>query len=74
LNEIKRVLDHKKSNIDLAKDTISNFLQDKNWNYIELRDSDTFSSDLTNSKNITILAVYQMGTTRLLDNMQVEVQ
>ena len=74
LNEIKEIIDHKKSKIEVAKGLIQNFLKDKNWNYIEIRDSETFSSDLTNSKNITILAVYQMGTTRLLDNMQVEVQ
>jgi pantoate--beta-alanine ligase len=74
LNQIKSVLGHKKSQINAAHELIKTFLQDKNWNYIEMRDSETFSTDLTHSKNITILAVYQMGTTRLLDNMQVEVQ
>lgn len=53
---------------------IKNALTDPQWNYLELRDTETFSQDITNAKNITILAVYQMGSTRLLDNMQVEVK
>ena len=48
-------------------------LKDKNWNYLEIRDADTLSTDLTNSKEVTILAVYQLGTTRLLDNLQVTI-
>lgn len=74
LNDIRKIISHKKSQLNEAKKLINNFLQDKNWNYLEIRDSENFSTDLTNSNNITILAVYQMGSTRLLDNMQVEVQ
>lgn len=57
-----------------AKTFVDKTLQDKNWDYLEMRDAETFSPDLTHSKTITILAVYRMGTTRLLDNMQVEVK
>lgn len=63
-----------KTDLEKAKDYIHQVTKDPNWNYLELRDSETFSPDITKSKNISILAVYQMGTTRLLDNMQVEVQ
>jgi pantoate--beta-alanine ligase len=74
LNKINDILKNKKTNLPEAKTYISDVLKDKNWNYLELRDSDSFSEDVSNSKNISILAVYQMGTTRLLDNMQVEIQ
>ncbi len=74
LTKIKEIIGDKKMNLPKAKLFIENIIRDPNWNYLELRDSETFSEDLTSSTNITILAVYQMGTTRLLDNMQVEVQ
>jgi len=74
LSTIKEMIGHKRVNITKAKNFISETLKDSNWNYLEMRDSETFSEDINHSKNITILAVYQMGTTRLLDNMQVEVQ
>jgi pantoate--beta-alanine ligase len=74
LNILKIIINNKRSQIPEAQNYISTMLKDKNWNYLEIRDSETFSADVTNSNNITILAVYKKGTTRLLDNMQVEVQ
>lgn len=71
---LKEISKFVKTDITKAKDYIQQVTKDPNWNYLELRDSETFSPDITKSKNISILAVYQMGTTRLLDNMQVEVQ
>ncbi|HXH32469.1 MAG TPA: pantoate--beta-alanine ligase [Bacteriovoracaceae bacterium] len=57
-----------------ARLLIETALQDKNWNYLELRDSSSFESDVSRSKNITLLGVYQLGATRLLDNVQVEIE
>ena len=74
LSTLKNMINQKRVNIPKAKSFISEALKDPQWNYLEIRDSETFSEDISHSKNITILAVYQMGTTRLLDNMQVEVQ
>jgi pantoate--beta-alanine ligase len=74
LNRIKEIIGNKRTKIPEAQEYIKQALNDKNWNYLEIRDSETFSTNLLNSHNISILAVYQMGTTRLLDNMQVEVQ
>jgi pantoate--beta-alanine ligase len=74
LKKIAEILDSKKSNIIKAKDFIQQTLQDKNWNYLELRDSENLSQNIDHSKNISILAVYQLGSTRLLDNMQVEIK
>lgn len=74
LNEIKNIINHKKENIDKAMSYITKALRDPNWNYLEIRDTDSFSENLAQSKNITILGVYQFGSTRLLDNMQVEVK
>lgn len=69
LNEIKKLL----ISGTKPQEYIREALKDPNWNYLEIRDTETFSKDIDHSKNLTILAVYQMGTTRLLDNMQVEV-
>ena len=74
LSTLKDMINQKRVNIPKAKSFITEALKDPQWNYLEIRDSETFSDDISHSKNITILAVYQMGTTRLLDNMQVEVQ
>lgn len=74
LSTLKDMINQKRVNIPKAKSFITEALKDPQWNYLEIRDSETFSEDISHSKNITILAVYQMGTTRLLDNMQVEVQ
>lgn len=74
LNKIKEIIKNKKANLPEAKKFITETLKDQNWNYLELRDSETFSEKTADSKNISILAVYQMGATRLLDNMQVEIQ
>jgi pantoate--beta-alanine ligase len=72
LNEVKKILSGNKKNIPQALDFIQQEVKDPNWNYLELRDSENFSANINQSTNITILAVYQLGSTRLLDNMQVE--
>lgn len=74
LKKILSVLDGKKANIPRAQALISNLLQDSNWNYLEMRDAETLSANVDHSKTITLLAVYQYGTTRLLDNMQMEIK
>jgi pantoate--beta-alanine ligase len=68
LKEVEKKL---KSGLPETKSFIAEALKDPNWDYLELRDAETFSPDLSQSKNITVLAVYRMGTTRLLDNIQV---
>lgn len=70
LNTIKSVINGQHSNIHAARKFIEETVQDKNWNYLELRDSESLDADISKSRNISILAVYQLGTTRLLDNMQ----
>jgi len=74
LSELKEILKNQKSEIPKVQKKIDEKLQDKDWDYLEMRDSETFSRELSKSKNISFLAVYRMGTTRLLDNMQVEVE
>jgi pantoate--beta-alanine ligase len=73
LLKLKKLIDGKKENLEMAHQEVEQNLKDKNWNYLEIRDADTLSTDLTNSKEVTILAVYQLGTTRLLDNLQVKI-
>ena len=58
----------------MAKKEINTILLDAKWNYLEMRDAETMSEDLTKSSRITLVAVYQLGSTRLLDNLQLEVK
>lgn len=74
LKQIVTVIDGKRQNISAAQKKISEICQDPRWNYIELRDAETLSEDTTHSKSLTLLGVFQLGSTRLLDNIQVEIQ
>jgi pantoate--beta-alanine ligase len=72
LQMVSQILGGKKANLTLAQLKIQEVLQDKRWNYLELRDAQTLSAELEHSTSITLLGVYQLGTTRLLDNLQQE--
>lgn len=74
LNKILQLVNGKKSNLPEAKKEINKILENKNWNYLEMRDAETMSEDLTHSTKITLVAVYQLGATRLLDNVQLEIK
>jgi pantoate--beta-alanine ligase len=74
LNEIKGIIDGKKENIQKAKEFINKKLQNPQWDYLTIRDYLTLEEDLSHSNKLTILAVYRMGRTRLLDNIQVEIK
>lgn len=74
LKKIAQLIDGKRANLAIAKREIDLLLLDKKWNYLEMRDAEDLSSNLTHSKKITLLGVYQLRTTRLLDNMQLEIE
>jgi pantoate--beta-alanine ligase len=74
LKRIGSLIDNKRVNLDRAKKEIEIILKDTKWNYIEMRDAESLSEDVSKSKSLTLLGVYQLGTTRLLDNMQMEIQ
>ncbi|MFY7994595.1 MAG: pantoate--beta-alanine ligase [Bacteriovoracaceae bacterium] len=74
LTEIKTIINSQKSNLKLAQDYISQKLQDKNWDYLTIRETETLSENLEGHRSLVLLAVYRQGSTRLLDNMQVELQ
>lgn len=74
LRVILTLINGERKNLPLAQKKIEDLLKDKNWNYLEIRDSLTLESNISHSKEITILGVYQLGTTRLLDNMQMELK
>lgn len=73
LKEIMSIIDYKKSNLNKAQLRIKEVLKDNRWNYLELRDAQSLSPDIKNSHRITLLGVFQLRTTRLLDNMQMEI-
>lgn len=74
LKKIASLIENKKSHLPVARREIDITLMNKNWNYLEMRDAETLSEDLTHSRKVTLLGVYQLGSTRLLDNIQVEIE
>ena len=74
LKKVAGLIEGKRTNLRKAKREIDILLLDSKWNYLEMRDAENLSDDLTKSKSITLLGVYQIGTTRLLDNLQLEIQ
>lgn len=46
---------------------------DTHWNYLEIRNKD-LTLDLKDSNELVILGNYQLGSTRLLDNLEVEIK
>jgi len=74
LQELQKIINGHSKNIEKANAYINDVTKDTNWNYLELRDATTFSKDISHSNHITILAVYQFGKTRLLDNIQLEIE
>lgn len=73
LREVSELLQRSRKQLPAVQQFIGEKLKDKNWNYLELRDAETLSLDLTHSQRLILLGVYQLGTTRLLDNLQLEI-
>lgn len=74
LHQIRDLLSAKRENLSKVQDFIAEATKDSRWNYLELRDSESLSSDLSASSSVTVLGVFQLGATRLLDNMQMELK
>lgn len=74
LQKIQQLISGKKINLPKAKREIDILLLDPKWNYLEIRDAETLSNDLTHAKKITLLGLYQIKSTRLLDNHQMEIE
>jgi pantoate--beta-alanine ligase len=69
LKKISSILNNSLQNTPKAIEFINETLRDSGWNYLEIRDCETLSNDLTYSKRIVLLGVYQINATRLLDNL-----
>jgi pantoate--beta-alanine ligase len=74
LNTLKKLIDGKRENLSKTKNFIKETLTDKRWNYLEIRDAESLSSETSQSQNLTLLGVFQLRHTRLLDNMQVNLE
>ena len=74
LHQAKDILQGSRTNIPKVQAFLSDVIKDPRWNYLELKDSETLSEDVSRSTSVTLLGVFQLGTTRLLDNMQLELQ
>jgi pantoate--beta-alanine ligase len=74
LFKIKEMLGGKRSELTRVQAFIDKEIKDPHWNYLEFRDAFTFATNINNSKKLTLLGVYQLGSTRLLDNLQMEIE
>lgn len=72
LKKIEEILSKSRKNIEKAQNYINEVKRDPNWNYLLIVDAENLSEDISASQRISILGVYQLGKTRLLDNLQVE--
>ncbi len=60
-----------KNNAD-TKEFITNELTDNKWDYLEVLDSQTLDSPSPSTSEVVIIGAYRLGTTRLLDNILVQ--
>lgn len=74
LYRVRDLINQNRENLPQAQTYIASVLKDPRWNYLELRDAETLSKDLRHSRRLTLLGVFQLGTTRLLDNLQLELR
>jgi pantoate--beta-alanine ligase len=74
LFKIKEMLGGKRSELARVQAFIDEEMKDPHWNYLEFRDALTFSPHINQCKKLTLLGVYQLGSTRLLDNLQMEIE
>lgn len=74
LKRLKVMMDFRKENLSLVRKQINTIKNQSSghWNYLEIVDSETLDYDLTKSDKATIVAAYQQGHVRLLDNVQLE--
>lgn len=54
------------------KSFITENLQDKNWDYLEVLDAENLEAPKDITTELVIIAAYRLGTTRLLDNIVVK--
>lgn len=73
LLHILEILNNSLQNIAKAREYILQTTKDSSWNYLEIRDYENLSQDISQSKKLVILGVYQINTTRLLDNITMDV-
>lgn len=71
LREVAAVINGKSENLDRAIELAKKITTDKRWNYLEIRNADDLSTDLDGIKKVVLLGVFQLRTTRLLDNLEV---
>ena len=69
LNEAALIYKTEKS-IDKVQEFINNKLTNKQFNYLELRESITLNEITNQTKDFVILGNYQIGSTKLLDNLE----
>lgn len=72
LKAVAKTIAGQKSNIEKARRQAEEVKKDPRWNYLEIRDADNLSLDVTKSRAVVLLGVFQLGKTRLLDNLVVE--
>lgn len=49
-------------------------VKDKDWRYLEIKDTQNLQDISKKTKEVVLLAVYKVGNTRLLDNIEVNIE
>lgn len=57
--------------LEIARGFIKEKLKDSRFNYLEIRNAETFTPAVVEDTNFVILGNLQLGTVRLLDNVEV---
>jgi pantoate--beta-alanine ligase len=68
---LKKIENLIKNNAD-TKELITNELTDNKWDYLEVLDSQSLDSPSASTSEVVIIGAYRLGTTRLLDNILVQ--
>lgn len=73
LQHLSRLISQSTSNIEAARRKAAEILKaDPRWQYLEIRDARSLKKEIPTQGKAVILGVLQLGTVRLLDNIEVE--
>ena len=59
--------------LEKAQELVNKKLEDKRFNYLEIRNAETFELASPNQSELVIVGNFQLGETRLLDNVEVTI-
>lgn len=68
---LKILFDLQTNGLESANNLIQKMLEDKRYNYLEIREANHFAQAKPSDTDLVIVGNFQLGSTRLLDNVEV---